>query len=86
VFQALDVFLDLNSSGNSSDLLLRYLHAGRTESGGSASLATRRATAEAVSKASYDGQLLDNVKMLWMVVAMSMTMASNVTRLLTPFE
>ena len=64
MFQALDVFLDLNSSGHSSDLLLRYLHSGRTGSGGSASLATRRATAEAVSKAGYGGQLLDNVKML----------------------
>ena len=64
MFQALDVFLDLNSSGHSSDLLLRYLHSGRTGPGGSASLVTRRETAEAVSKAGYGGQLLDNVKML----------------------
>ena len=64
MFQALDVFLDLNSSGHSSDLLVRYLQSGRAGSGGSASLVTRRETAEAVSKAGNGGQLLDNVKML----------------------
>ena len=48
MFQALDVFLDLNSSGHSSDLLLRYLHSGRTGPGGSASLVTRRETGSSI--------------------------------------